>query len=142
MRGRTRFSVLVRWGSEVRGLTLDTDALIALERKQGRMNALLERLAAHPDAVIHIPAGVLAQTFRDGSQQARLMRLLQDPQTRVVALDGDMARAVGILLGLRTASDVVDASVVVCARRYRQPVVTGDLDDLRRLDSRVVLHSL
>jgi hypothetical protein len=126
----------------VRGLTLDAGALIALERKDDRMRALLERLLAEPEAVLHIPAGVLAQTFRDGSRQTRLMRLLKKPQTRVVALDEHTASAVGVLLGLRGADDVVDASVVVCARRYRQAVVTGDPEDLRSLDSRVELHAI
>jgi predicted nucleic acid-binding protein len=126
----------------VRGLTLDTGALIALERKDDHINALLERMLAEADAIIHIPAGVLAQTFRDGSKQTRLRRLLRKPQTRVVALDEDMACAVGVLLGVRKASDVVDASVVLCARRYRQPVITGDADDLRRLDARVELHAV
>jgi predicted nucleic acid-binding protein len=128
--------------SEVRGLVLDTGALIALERKEGRMKALLERLLADPEAVVHIPAGVVAQAFRDGSKQVRLMRLLKKSQMRIVALDEETAFAVGVLLGLRGSSDVVDASVIVCARRYRQPVVTGDPEDLRRLDSKVELHAV
>lgn len=124
------------------GFTLDTGALIALERKDERMKALLARVLAHPEAIIHIPAGVVAQAFRDGSKQARLVRLLKETQARVVALDQDTARAVGILLGLRGTNDVVDASVVVCARRYNQPVVTGDPEDLRRLDASVKLHAI
>jgi predicted nucleic acid-binding protein len=35
--------------------------------------------------------------------------------------------------------DIVDAHVVVCARRSRQPIVTSDPDDLRRLDPAAVL---
>ncbi len=124
------------------GFTLDTGALIALERKDERMKALLARVLAHPEAIIHIPAGVVAQTFRDGSKQVRLVRLLKETQARVVALDEDTARAVGILLGLRGINDVVDASVVMCARRYDQPVVTGDPDDLRRLDAGVKLYAI
>ncbi len=124
------------------GFTLDTGALIALERKDERMKALLSRVLAHPEAIIHIPAGVVAQAFRDGSKQVRLVRLLKETQARVVALDEDTARAVGILLGLRGTNDVIDASVVMCARRYDQPVVTGDPDDLRRLDASVELHAI
>lgn len=126
----------------MRGFTLDAGALIALERKEDRMTALLERMLALPEAIVHIPAGVVAQAFRNGSTQVRLMRLLKEPRTRVVDLDEETARAVGVLLGLRGVSDVVDASVVICARRYRQPVVTGDLEDLRRLDSKVELHAV
>lgn len=124
------------------GFTLDTGALIALERKDERMKALLARVLTHPEAMIHIPAGVVAQAFRDGSKQVRLVRLLKETQARVVALDEDTARAVGILLGLRGANDVIDASVVMCARRYDQPVVTADPDDLRRLDASVELHAI
>ncbi|HEX4114695.1 MAG TPA: PIN domain-containing protein [Solirubrobacteraceae bacterium] len=124
------------------GFTLDTGALIALERKDERMKALLARVLAHPEAMIHIPAGVVAQAFRDGSKQVRLVRLLKETQARVVALDEDTARAVGILLGLRGANDVIDASVVMCARRYDQPVVTADPDDLRRLDASIELHAI
>jgi hypothetical protein len=124
------------------GLTLDTGALIALERKDDRIKALFERVLEEPDAIIHIPAGVLAQSFRNGPRQARLMRLLKKPQTRVVVLDEPMSYAVGLLLGLRDADDVVDASVVMCARRYRQPVVTADMEDLRRLDASVELFAV
>ncbi len=124
------------------GFTLDTGALIALERKDERMKALLARVLAHPEAIIHIPAGVVAQAFRDGSKQVRLVMLLKETQARVVALDEDTARAAGILLGLRGTNDVVDASVVMCARRHGQPVVTGDPDDLRRLDASLELHAI
>lgn len=126
----------------MRGLTLDAGALIAVERKDERMKALLERILAQPEAVIHVPAGVVAQAFRDGSKQARLMRLLKGSQTQVVSLEEGTAQAAGVLLGLRGTNDVVDASVVVCARRYRQPIVTTDPDDLRRLDHKVELHAL
>jgi len=128
--------------TEVPGLTLDAGALIALERKDERMKALLERLLSLPGATINVPAGVVAQVFRDGSKQARLMRLLKHSQTRVVALEEEVAQAVGVLLGLRGARDVVDASVVLCARRYRQPIVTADPEDLRRLDAKVELHAV
>jgi hypothetical protein len=126
----------------VQGVTLDTGALISLERKDDRMNALMERMLAYPEAIIHVPAGVLAQAFRDGSRQVRLVRLLKQPQARVVALDEEMARAAGVLIGMRDTHDVVDASVVLCARLHRQPVVTGDLEDLRRLDPKVELHAV
>lgn len=126
----------------MQGLTLDSGALIALERKDDRMKALLDRMLSHPDTVIHIPAGVLAQVFRDGSKQVRLARLLKKGQARVVVLDEDTARAAGILIGLRGTDDVVDASVVICARRYHQSVVTGDPEDLRVLDASLDLQAI
>ena len=44
------------------------------------------------------------------------------------------ARAAGQLCGARGTSDVVDASVVLCARARKHAVVTSDVGDLRRLD--------
>lgn len=122
------------------GFILDTGALIALERGERRITALLERTLAMPGAVLHIPAAVLAQAFRGGPRQARLARLLGHPQTSVVPLDAAIAQIVGVLLGVRGADDVVDASVVVCARRYRQPVITGDPRDLLLLDPKLLLE--
>jgi hypothetical protein len=118
----------------LKGLTLDTGALIALERRDERMLALLARVLVNPDAVIHIPAGVLAQAFRGGSRQVRMARLVKKAQTHVVGLDTRTALIIGILLGRRGCSDVVDASVVLCARAHHQGVITSDPDDLRRLD--------
>jgi hypothetical protein len=60
----------------------------------------------------------------------------------VVALDHVLAEAVGVLCGERKTSDVVDASVVLTARRENAPIVTSDIDDLRRLDKAVVLHRI
>jgi predicted nucleic acid-binding protein len=123
----------------LKGLTLDTGALIALERGDERVRALLQRAGADPGTTVQIPAGVLAQVFRDPRRQTRLMRLLKHAHTNVVPFDDATARVVGLMLGLRRGSDVIDASVVMCARRHRQGVVTSDPDDLRRLDPRLAL---
>lgn len=117
----------------MRGVTLDTGALIALERGGGRITALLERISGEPGATVNVPAGVLGQAWRDGRHQARLARLLSAPETNVVELDELTARAVGVLLGRTGTSDVVDASVAICARECHQAVVSSDPDDLHRL---------
>jgi hypothetical protein len=124
----------------LRGFTLDTGSLIALERGDEVVDALIQRIGEMPDAIVHIPAGVAAQAFRDGRRQVRLTRLFKHPQTRVVPLDARTALVVGLLLGRRGCSDVVDASVVVCARTHGQGVVTSDPDDLRRLDPELRLE--
>jgi len=115
------------------GITLDTGALLALERGHRDIVVLLQsaRVNATP---IAIPAGVLAQVFRDGARQAPLSRLLGSPNVEVVPLDAPTAKDVGRLLSVRKQRDVVDASVVLCARRRRHAVLTSDPDDLLALD--------
>ncbi len=97
------------------------------------VRALLGRAQEDPNAILHIPAGVLAQAYRDPRRQVRLTRLLKAPNTRIVQLDAELGLAAGIILGLRGCSDAIDASVVICARLHKQGVVTSDPDDLRRL---------
>jgi hypothetical protein len=43
------------------------------------------------------------------------------------------------LLARTRTADIVDAHVVVCARRFRQAVVTSDPADLKRIDPEVSL---
>ncbi len=115
------------------GLTLDAGALIALDRDDRRVIALLAR-AAETAARVTVPATALAQAMRRPSRQARLARLVRQPTTDLVPLDGLDATTVGILLAATGTADIADAHVVVCARRARQAVITSDPDDLRRLD--------
>ncbi len=115
------------------GLTLDAGAFIAFERNDRAMLALLSLAVAH-ELPIHVPAGVVAQVWRDGRRQARLARLLGAPDVEVDPLDDLAAREAGQLCGLRGTTDVVDASVVLNARRHGCRIATSDPDDLRRLD--------
>ncbi len=125
----------------MRGLTLDAGALIALDRSDRRVIALLAR-AAEVGARVTVPATVLAQAIRKPSRQARLARLVRQPTTDLVALDGPDATTVGLLLARSGTDDIADAHVVACALRARQPVVTSDPDDLRRLDPTLRLVEL
>jgi predicted nucleic acid-binding protein len=85
---------------------------------------------------------VLAQAIRRPRTQARLARLIRQPTTDLVALDGPDATRVGMLLATSRTRDIADAHVVVCARRSGQPIVTSDPDDLRRLDLTLTLVAL
>ena len=68
------------------GVTLDAGALIAIERADRRMQALLDE--AHAAGLpIDVPAGALAQAWRAGPVQARLARALRLPNVSVPALD-------------------------------------------------------
>lgn len=115
------------------GATLDSGALIAFERGQPRMVALVERATAR-GLRLAVPAGVVAQTWRGGGREARLSRLLRAPLTEVVSLDELAARTIGVVCARTGATDVVDVSVVVCARERGHRVVSGDPDDLRAID--------
>ncbi len=123
------------------GATLDSGALIAFERAQRAIVALVARALERGD-MLAVPAGVVAQVWRDGSSQVRLVRLLASEIVEVVPLDDATARAVGQLCGVAGTSDVVDASVVLCARERNHKIVTSDPNDLRRIDARVEVVSV
>ncbi len=115
------------------GVTIDAGGLIALDRGDRRVIALLAR-ASETSAPVTVPASALAQVVRRPVQQVRLTRLLRQPTTNTVPLDRVEATRVGLVLAATGTADIADAQVVVCARRAGQPVVTSDPDDLRRLD--------
>ncbi len=117
-----------------RPVVLDAGALIAFERNDRKVRTLIELAMAH-GAALHVPGGVVAQVWRDGSRQARLARLLGSGLLNVQPLDRDEAQATGALCGKAGVSDVVDASVVLLARRHGASVVTSDPQDLGRIDS-------
>lgn len=116
-----------------KAVVLDAGALIALERGDAHMRALCREALAEGAALV-VPAGVVAQAYRDGTRQVLLRALLSAATTRVPPLDRALAEAAGTLCGRTGTADIVDASVVLIARRERAPVVTSDVRDLRRLD--------
>ncbi|HEY1088864.1 MAG TPA: PIN domain-containing protein [Archangium sp.] len=120
------------------GAVLDTGALVAFERMDRTMIAIVVR-AQQSESRLYVPAGVVAQAWRDGRKQARLAMLLNSPLVEVVPLTDTRARAAGQLCGARRTRDVVDASVVLLAREHGVPAITSDMDDLTRLDPSVTL---
>ncbi|HXZ69783.1 MAG TPA: hypothetical protein VEH31_02790 [Streptosporangiaceae bacterium] len=122
-------------------MTLDAGGLIALDRDDRRVVVLLAR-ARETAAQVTVPAPALAQAIRRPERQVRLSRLIRQPGTDVIALDRVDATHVGRLLAASGTSDVVDAHVVICARRAGQPVVTSDPSDLRQLDPALRLIAL
>jgi hypothetical protein len=117
----------------VPGLTLDAGALIAFERNDRRLVALIVRALAN-GYTMTVPAGVVGQVWRDGRRQVRLARLLGADEVEVESLDDHRARTAGQLCGVTGTSDVIDATVVLCARTRDHRIITSDPDDLRRLD--------
>jgi hypothetical protein len=123
-----------------RQVVLDAGALIGIERNDERMRALLD--AAPRGVRFLVPSGALAQAWRDGARRVLLSRFLRSQEVEVLPLSDARARAAGVLCGLSRTSDVVDASVVVCAREHQCSVITSDPGDLERLDPALELHSL
>jgi hypothetical protein len=129
--GRTEERIEKRQ-SCVSGITFDAGGLIALDRNDRHVIALLAR-AMERGMRITIPATALAQAIRNPARQARLCRLIRQAGTDLIALDAPDATAVGLLLARTATADIVDAHVVVCAQRTGQAVVTSDAGDLRRI---------
>lgn len=116
------------------GITFDAGGLIALERNDRRVLAIV-RMALDGDDRIIVPATALAQVIRNPAKQVRLWRMVQHDKTDVVPLDAFYAQAVGLLLAKSGTSDIADAHVVICAQRAGYAVITSDPFDLRRLDA-------
>jgi hypothetical protein len=114
------------------GITFDAGGLIALDRRDRRVAALLAR-AQERGARITIPATALAQAIRNPARQTVITRLIRHTGTDLAPLDGPDATKVGLLLARTGTADIVDAHVVVCARRSAQPVITSNPDDLKRI---------
>lgn len=118
------------------GLTLDAGALIAFERNERTVVAIIARAIAG-GMRLAVPAGVVGQVWRDGRKQVRLARLLASRAVEVEVLDDARARAAGQLCGVTGTQDVVDASVVLCAKARGHGVLASDPADMLRLDARL-----
>jgi len=113
-----------------RGVVLDAGGLIALERANQKIAALIEG-AARLRAKVVIPATALAQVWRGGSRSAHLARVIANAQTD--PLDEARAKEVGPRLRDREKSDVAGAHVVCCALEPGVVLVTSDPDDMKAL---------
>ena len=112
-----------------------------MDRGDKRMIALLQR-ALIQGRVFRVPAGVLGQAWRDGPVQVTLARFLRSEEVEIVPLDEHLARSCGELCAAANVPDVIDASVVIVARERRDPIVTSDPNDLRRLDPSAQIVSI
>ncbi len=117
-------------------LILDEGAFLAVERGDRRVMALLKRALLDGRAP-RSHGGVIGQVWRGGARQAQLARLLR--ATEVSALDLELGRSAGALLGRARTTDVVDAAVVLLAADGDQ-VLTSDPDDLTALAAAAGIH--
>ena len=112
------------------GLVLDTGGLIAFDRGNRQVAALVEAARRRRDRVV-TSSGCVAQAWRgDGSRQALLARLLRG--TAEVGIDRWVSRSIGDLCGATKTTDVVDTHLALLARDG-DVVLTSDVDDVRRL---------
>lgn len=110
-------------------VVLDTGALIAIDRRDRRVGAML-RVAQQERLTVRSSAGVVAQVWRDGSRQANLARVLSGVD--VATLDLPIAKRVGQLLGRADSSDVIDGHVAQLVEPGDR-LLTSDPQDMRAL---------
>ncbi len=109
-------------------ITLDTGALIALERRDRRMWDLLDD-ATDTGSVVTVPAAVVAEWWRGRSRgRAAILELFD-----VEPLDARLAMLTGEALATVPGATMVDALVMVSASLRGDVVYTSDVDDLVRL---------
>lgn len=121
-----------------RWYVLDAGALIAYERRDRKVTALVEEAYGSRIEML-LPSVVLAQVWRDGARQAVLSRMLRNPGLVEAPLDHEDAKRVGELLRESGTTDVADAHVAVLAARLRAPVITSDPDDIAKLNPELPL---
>lgn len=113
---------------------LDAGGLIELERNNRGAWSRLLAARSGPDAVL-VPTGVIGQVWRGTPPQARLSQALQ--RCKAIPLDVTTARAAGVLCGLTSTADVIDATVAVVAHnalRFDDVwVITSDPHDIGSL---------
>ena len=114
-----------------RGLTFDTGALIALERRHQRI-ARVYRAAVSDGLPVTVPAVAIAEWWR-GRSDAREIILRG---IRVEATTSALARLAGEALAAIPGATVVDAIVMASAALRGDIVYTSDYDDLQRLQAR------
>lgn len=107
----------------------DAGVLVAADRGDHRV-WLKHRARLMEKTVPLVPATVVAQVSRS-PRQVLLRRFLAG--CHIAPIGEQEAHEAGRLLGRSWTTDVVDASVVAVAIRYRAVIVTGDVADMNRL---------
>ena len=132
MNARARRSATLRRSrsSPVRGLTLDTGALVAFERADRSFVARLKEGLASGRRIT-LPTVVIAEAWRGGERSARLAPLVES--CVVETLQESLARRAGEMLARVRGSTAIDAIVAASAAQRGDVVLTSDPDDLSAL---------
>jgi predicted nucleic acid-binding protein len=112
------------------GLTFDTGALIALERRSARMGKVLYE-ARERRMRITVPAPVLAEWWRGPSRRRDDIRDCFEMEP----LAENVAKLAGEALAALSGATVIDAIVMASASLRGDVVYTGDVADLMTLQS-------
>jgi predicted nucleic acid-binding protein len=112
------------------GLTFDTGALIALERRAARMGKVLYE-ARERRLRITVPSPVLTEWWRGSSRRRDDIRESFDLEP----LGERVAKLAGEALAALASASVVDAIVMASASLRGDVVYTSDMDDLMALQS-------
>ena len=111
-------------------LVLDAGALVAVDREDRTMMARL-RVAQRAGLELRSTGVVITQVWRDAStRQANLARLLRSVDVK--AVDEQLGREAGVLLGRAGTKDAVDATIVAVSDTGDR-ILTGDPGDVTRL---------
>lgn len=108
---------------------LDAGALVAFEKGDRTVRAFLQH-SQRTGVDVRTTTSVVAQVWRDGARQARLVVLLRG--VLEIELTRAECRRVGTLLGRCGATDVPDASVVAAAVDGDE-ILTSEPHDIRML---------
>jgi predicted nucleic acid-binding protein len=110
------------------GITFDTGALIALERRGLRARKILER-ATEQKVRITVPAPVITEWWRSRNDVRE--RILAG--VRVEPLSENLAKLAGEALAAVKNATPIDAIVMASAAQRGDVVYTADVSDLARL---------
>ena len=112
------------------GLTFDTGALVALERRRQRIRRVLAT-AIRDNVRVSVPAAVVAEWWRGRNDLADDILASVD----IEVMDEDLAKAAGAALAAVKRATAIDAIVMASAARRGDVVYTGDFEDLARLQT-------
>lgn len=117
-------------------LIIDAGPLISDgENLNSRLWALIKRATERGDE-LHTTHPVLAQVWRDPPRQANLARAVK--HFDIHALDESVT--IGRRLAETNTSDVVDAHLAVVAESLGTFILTGDPDDMSKLNARFEVY--
>ncbi len=111
------------------GLTLDSGALIGLERRHHRIRRVFAT-AVRDNVRVTVPSAALVEWWRRTDLAEDILAAVD-----VEPVDEALAKAAGEALAVIPTATAVDAVVMASAARRGDVVYTSDFDDLTRLQT-------